>query len=400
MKISRVRTGSLAVMTAVALAIAGCSDSGSDSASGGSFKIGMSMDLSGSISFNGKPAAAGLKTYIDALNKRGGVNGKTVDLKIVDDASDVAKGRVNTQQFIDEGRLAVFGFILSNLSISAVPIAADSQVPIVGLGGPTSLFEPVQPYFFSYELRADRLESAILNYIATDAQSKGIAKPRVAVFAVDTPSNRDMVTKATADITSRGWVIAGDTQYMPVSPTDVTAQARAIKAASPDYVLMSHNDAGALVAVKGLRTQGVTVPVINQWAGSADSTLKQLGDGYVAFRSYASPTETDVPALDAMRTAAQSDGNTDQMINSYFTQGWVAGLLIEQTLKACGANCTSKGFHDAFEGLGQIDTNGLSGPLKVSSTSHELVGTVRFYTWDSAANKAKPVTDWVSALKS
>nr|BFE29312.1 ABC transporter substrate-binding protein [Actinomadura rugatobispora] len=381
--------------TALVTVLAGCGGGGEG---GPTYRIGMSMDLSGAIAFNGKPAAAGLRAYISDLNARGGVNGRKVDLKVLDDGSDVAKGRVNVQQFTSEKRLAVFGFILPNLSISGVPLAATRKTAIVGLGGPGSLFEPVNPYYFSYELRAERLESAILNHIATRAQGDGVAKPRVAVFSVDTPSNRDMVKLAQKDIASRGWTHA-TTQYMPVAPTDVTAQGAAIKAAKPDYVLLSHNDAGALVAVRGLRAQGVTAPVINQWAGSADATLKQLGDSYAAFRSYSSPTEKGVPAVEAMRQAATKAGEAGNMTNPYFTQGWVAGILIERTLKACGASCPSaQKFRDALEGLGTIQTDGLSGPLTVSAKSHELVSTVRFFSWDKASDSAKPLTGWVKAF--
>lgn len=378
-------------------ALAGCGGGGGTS--GDPYKIGMSMDLSGAIAFNGKPAAAGLRAYIADLNERGGVNGREVDLKVLDDGSDVAKGRVNIQQFTSEKRLAIFGFILSNLSLSGLPVAESRKTPIVGLGGPGSLFEPVKPYFFSYELRAERLESAILNYIDTRREEDEIDKPRVAVFSVDTPSNRDMVELAVKDIESRGWTHT-TTEYMPVAATDVTAQAAKIKASDPDYVLLSHNDAGSLVAVRGLRAQGVTVPVINQWAGSADATLKQLGDNYIAFRTYASPTEKDNRAVEAMKAAATKAGEADNMTNSYFTQGWVAGSLIEKTLQACGADCASgEKFRDALEGLGEIDTNGLSGPLSVGPESHEMVSTVRFFTWDKASDSAKPLTDWIKAFE-
>ncbi len=392
------RIAAIAAGTTLALTLSACG--GSDGGSGAApYKIGMSMDLSGAIAFNGKPAAAGLRAYIADLNGRGGVNGRKVDLKVLDDASDVAKGRVNVQQFMSEQRLAIFGFILSNLSISGLPLAASKKIPIVGLGGPGSLFEPVNPYFFSYELRAERLQSAILNYIDTRAKEEGVAKPRVAVFSVDTPSNRDMVELAVKGIASRGWTHA-TTQFMPVAPTDVTAQAAAIKASKADYVLLSHNDAGSLVAVRGLRAQGVTVPVINQWAGSADATLKQLGESYIAFRSYASPTEKGIPSVEAMKSAATKAGEGTNMTNPYFTQGWVAGSLVEKTLKACGASC-AKGeqFRDALEGLGTIETDGLSGPLTVSAQSHEMVHTVRFFTWDKGADAAKPLTDWVKAFE-
>ncbi|WP_214105244.1 ABC transporter substrate-binding protein [Acrocarpospora catenulata] len=384
---------------AAALTLAGCGGDGeSAGSSSGEYRVGMSMDLSGAIAFNGKPAASGFQAYVADLNARGGVNGKKIDLKVLDDASDVAKGRANVQQFASEGRLATFGFILSNLSLANLPVATQNRLPIVGLGGPGSLFDPVQAYYFSYELRAERLESAILNYLATRAKADGIAKPRVAVFSVDTPSNRDMVQLATQDIAGRGWELA-TVQYMPVAPTDVTAQASEIKASRPDYVLLSHNDAGSLVAVRGLRAQGVDVPVVNQWAGSADATLKQLGDKYAAFRTFASPTETGIPAVDAMKAAATKAGEAKNMTNPYFTQGWVAGSLLEQTLKACGVDCsTGQQFRDALEKLGEIDTDGLSGPLQVSAESHELVKTVRFFTWDASTDQAKPLTDWVKAV--
>ncbi|GAA0999635.1 hypothetical protein GCM10009555_100940 [Acrocarpospora macrocephala] len=387
----------LAAGLAATLILAGCGGA-SESSAEGDYPIGMSMDLSGAISFNGKPAAAGFQAYVADLNSRGGVNGKKIDLKVLDDGSDVAKGRANVQQFASEKRLATFGFILSNLSLATLPVATQNKMPIVGLGGPASLFDPVQSYYFSYELRAERLESAILNYLATRAQEDGIAKPRIAVFSVDTPSNRDMVKLATQDIASRGWTEA-TVQYMPVAPTDVTAQASEIKASNPDYVLMSHNDAGSLVAVRGLRAQGVDVLVVNQWAGSSDATLKQLGDKYAAFRTYASPTETGNAAVDAMKAAATKAGEANNMTNPYFTQGWVAGSLLEKTLQACGAQCpTGESFRNALEKLGDIDTNGLSGPLQVSADSHELVKTVRFFTWDQSADQAKPLTDWVKAV--
>ncbi|SEG49538.1 ABC-type branched-chain amino acid transport system, substrate-binding protein [Thermomonospora echinospora] len=399
MKRERSRWAAVTAGMAMVTAIAGCGGGGAGGASDDPYKIGMSMDLSGAIAFNGKPAAAGLRAYVSDLNKRGGVNGRKVDLKILDDGSDVAKGRVNIQQFSSEKRLAIFGFILSNLSLAGLPVAESRKTPIVGLGGPGKLFEPVKSYFFSYELRAERLESAILNYIATRTEGDGIEKPRVAVFSVDTPSNRDMVELAVKNIKSRGWTHT-TTQYMPVAPTDVTAQAAEIKASDPDYVLLSHNDAGSLVAVRGLRAQGVTVPVINQWAGSADATLKQLGENYIAFRTYASPTEKNNPAVDAMKEAATKAGEAESMTNPYFTQGWVAGSLIEQTLKKCGQDCPSgEKFRDALEGLGEIDTNGLSGPLTVGPESHEMVSTVRFFTWDKAGDTAKPLTDWIKAFE-
>lgn len=407
MGVTRLATQISVCAASVAVLIAaGCSSSSppSSSSSGGSssgsYNIGMSMDLSGPISFNGKPAAAGFEAGVKALNDAGGVNGKKINLEVLDDASDIAKGRANLLEFVSKHDLAAFGWILSDVSSALLPQATKDKIPVVGLGGPDNMFEPLQPYYFSYELRTSRLATAILNYIATQAKTANITAPRIAIMAADVASARSVVDRATSEIGDLGWKLVS-VQYIPVSPTDVSAQAAAIKKANPDYIMLDHNDAGALVAVRGLRSQGVNVPVINQWAGSSDSTLKQLGSGYVAFRTYASPSQTDVAAVKAMVDNPAAQSYKSQMINPYFTQGWVAAdIILKKALEKCGKNCSSgEAFAKALGEVGTIDTSGLSsGPLQLTNSTHEWVRDVRFYKWDASSGKVVPASGIVSAM--
>lgn len=360
------------------------------------YKIGMSIDLTGPIAFNGKIAAAGLETYVAKLNAEGGVNGRQITLSVADDASDQAKGKANAQRFADDGALAIFGFILTSVSAAVAPQAEADKIPIVGLGGLAELLSPARPYYFSYELQAPKLADRILSYLDERAKADGIAKPKIAVMVVDLPSNRQIAARAAEGIAKRGWDLV-DTQYVAIAPTDVTSQAASIKAANPDYVLMSHNDGGALVGVRGLRSAGVTVPVINQWAGSADATLERLGEGYLAFRTFVSPTDDSVPAVAAVREAGKKFGYADLMTNAYFTQGYVGGMILQKTLEKCGECPSGETFAQAMAQVGSIDSGGLGGPLQVSETSHEFVDAVRFYTWDAAAKKAVPVSDWIGS---
>jgi branched-chain amino acid transport system substrate-binding protein len=391
----------LLALTACSSASSGGGGSSSGTSSGGgsgAYQIGMSMDLSGPISFNGKIAAAGLESYIKYLDSKGGVNGRQVNLQVLDDMSDIAHGRANVEQFTSNHDLAIFGFILTDLLPAVMPLAARAQTPVFGLGGPTSLFQPVQQYYWSYELAPGlRLPTAILNFISIKAKAAQIAKPRVAIFAVDTASNEDVVKAAAQEIAARGWTLAS-TQYMPISPTNLTAQAQAIKQSHPDFIMMSHNDAGALVAVRALRAQGVTVPVVNQGAGSSDSTFKALGQGYYALRTYASPTDTSIPAVEQMASTPAAKAYASSMTNSYFTQGWVAGQIFQQALEKCGAGCSSGSqLNDAMAKLGTVNTDGLSGQLTVDSSDHELVRDVQFYGL-SAAGTVTAQTGWISAM--
>ncbi|WP_172297103.1 ABC transporter substrate-binding protein [Pseudoruegeria sp. HB172150] len=384
------QSGRAGFMAAAVLALTAAAAAAQDP-----YRIGMSIDLTGPISFNGKIAAAGLETYVDKLNAEGGVNGRQVELTVADDASDLAKGKANTQRFADNGSLAAFGFILTSVSAAVAPQAAEDEIPIVGLGGLEELLNPPQPYYFSYELTAADLSLPILQFIEQHAAENGIETPRVAILVVDVPSNHQVAERAAAEIEKRGWTVA-ETQYFAISPTDITSQAAAIRASKPDYVLMSHNDAGALVGVKGLRRQGISVPVINQWAGSADATIEQLGEGYYAFRTFVGPAEEGNPAIEEMRAAAEEHGYSGDMTNSYFTQGYVGGMILEKALMECGADCASGAeFAAALEKVGEIDTGGMAGPLAINADTHEAVKSVRFYTWDDAEGGVVAVTDWI-----
>ena len=200
---------------------------------------------------------------------------------------------------------------------------------------------------------------------------------------VDTPGANVVQAYVKADAAKRGWTVVSQ-QQLPLVVTNATAQARAVAQARPDYVIYLHNDTGALPGVEALRTLGVKAPVINVLG--ADSTLKTLGTGYYVLRSYVSPADTSVPGVVAMQATARKYGTASEMVSSYFTQGYVGGMIIEQTLKACKNGCESgKDFRNALEGLGTINTNGLSeGPMTVSAQNHDLIKTIRFATYDPA----------------
>ncbi|MEP6642680.1 MAG: ABC transporter substrate-binding protein, partial [Gaiellales bacterium] len=79
------------VMAVAALAVsAACGGSGGSSSSASSSKplvIGISLSFSGDFSDPGHAAELGYKLWADTVNKQGGVLGRKVVLKIVDDAS-------------------------------------------------------------------------------------------------------------------------------------------------------------------------------------------------------------------------------------------------------------------------------------------------------------------------
>src|SRR5258707_797999 len=98
--------------TAAALALTGCGGSGKKT-SGTSSKpltIGISLSMSGDFADPGKAARRGYELWASSVNKRGGVLGRKVQLKIVDDTSQPNQVLTNYQTLITKDRVdLVFG---------------------------------------------------------------------------------------------------------------------------------------------------------------------------------------------------------------------------------------------------------------------------------------------------
>jgi branched-chain amino acid transport system substrate-binding protein len=93
------------------------------------YKIGSEQPLSGAAALGGKTAIVGLQMAVDRINKNGGINGRPVEVVIVDDESkpDVARRKVEKLLVEDNVDAHVGGF-LSNICLACMPVFQDSKV--------------------------------------------------------------------------------------------------------------------------------------------------------------------------------------------------------------------------------------------------------------------------------
>jgi branched-chain amino acid transport system substrate-binding protein len=93
------------------------------------FKIGSEQPLSGAGAAGGKTAVVGLEMAADRINKNGGINGRPVELIIVDDESKPDVGRRKSQKMVDEDNIDVHvGGFLSNICIACMPVWQEAKI--------------------------------------------------------------------------------------------------------------------------------------------------------------------------------------------------------------------------------------------------------------------------------
>jgi branched-chain amino acid transport system substrate-binding protein len=93
------------------------------------FKIGSEQPLSGPGAAGGKTAVVGLQMAIDRINNSGGINGRPVELVVVDDESSPAVARQKTSKMVQEDNIDVHvGGFLSNICLACMPVWEDAKI--------------------------------------------------------------------------------------------------------------------------------------------------------------------------------------------------------------------------------------------------------------------------------
>ena len=93
------------------------------------YRIGSEQPLSGAAADGGKTAVVGLQMAVDRINKNGGINGRPVELDIVDDQSTPAVARQKSEKMVQEDGIdAHVGGFLSNICLACMPIWQHSKI--------------------------------------------------------------------------------------------------------------------------------------------------------------------------------------------------------------------------------------------------------------------------------
>jgi branched-chain amino acid transport system substrate-binding protein len=114
---------------------------------GAPIKIGVLVTQTGAINF--APSAQATKAYIDRVNRNGGVNGHRIELQIMDDQLDQARGQQAAQRMLADGVLAFAAWNAPNTENQIAGFLAANKVPLIGSYGEYAEYHSPYAYAFS-----------------------------------------------------------------------------------------------------------------------------------------------------------------------------------------------------------------------------------------------------------
>src|SRR5260221_1128833 len=112
--------------------------------------LGQSVALTGPAAQLGIQMRNGIKSYLDAVNAKGGVHGRKIELITLDDGYEPARTVPNTKKLIEQQRVfGLIGYVGTPTSVPVVPIISEAKVPFIGpFTGAEALRQPFNRYIF------------------------------------------------------------------------------------------------------------------------------------------------------------------------------------------------------------------------------------------------------------
>jgi branched-chain amino acid transport system substrate-binding protein len=374
------------VGTAIAAAIA------LPAAAQDAYVIGVSGALTGPPSSTNGPPVEGLRLYVDRLNAAGGINGKKIQLVVLDDQAEPSKAAANAKRLLTQDNVKLM--ILSSLSSTFAPVVAETKragVPLLFMGSvcPKEVYPPAEALQFCSTAYAGGYDSrATLDFIKQTAKEP----VRLGLVAMAIPLSRGEIDYAEGHAKTVGMTPV-DKEIIPPPTADYTPFATKLKDANPNWVFAWAPWVTEVKAFEALRRLGWSGDYV-AWAHiEAESELARLKDPKLFVIGANSLFQDNLPIHKEIVDAAKQ-GNSRYPAEQ-LTEGWIGGLVLEAALKKAGWPVDAGKIREALESV-TVDSKGLrGGPIEWTKDNHFRTRQYyRVYHWDAAKSAIAQAKDW------
>ena len=316
--------------------------------------IGQSAALTGPAAQLGIQFQHGAKLAFDRANARGGVNGRNIEWRTLDDGYEPARCQANTQALLNEDVLALFGYIGTPTSLAALPLATAAKTPFIApFTGAQALRDPFNRYAF--HLRASYYDETarIVNQVTQ------VGMKRVAVFHQNDSYGQaglDGVTRALKALQLEA-VATGTVERNAV---DVAAALARILPSKPEAVVQISAYKSCAAFVRAARKAGYGGQFYNVSFVGTQALADELGPearGVVVSQVMPYPF-APLSALTNEFLAAASAAPTKVQPNYSSIEGYVAGRVLLEGLRRAGAAITREALIAGLESMQSFDLGG------------------------------------------
>ena len=236
-----------------------------------SLRFGLAMPLTGSQALYGQDQVKAAEWAVAEINKAGGINGKKLEMLVLDTQADPQLGIQMTNRLVSVDKVPVFVTAWSAVVKAVAPIANDNSVVELSIGASSPDVAKLGDYVFTTFPLADIDIAAVAKYAAT---TMGKKKAAIVYINNETGIVASQVYKKV--FAEAGGQIVADETYDPKA-TDFTGMLLKVRSSNPDIIHLQGLVSDTPQVIAQMRQLGLNQPVSSYSAAFNPKLIEQLG---------------------------------------------------------------------------------------------------------------------------
>jgi ABC-type branched-subunit amino acid transport system substrate-binding protein len=328
-----------------------------DGVTRGTVLIGQTITLQGGKNAYGMAVQDGIATYLKLANEQGGVHGRQILLKTLDDDNSGTKAESNARDLVQkEKAFILFGSIEGGPSTAVMKAAVELKVPFFGpMAGSPTLRRPHQPLVFP--VRAEHRDE----FRALLEHARSLGMTRAAFFRSDSETGLQHLENMRILCQQLKMELVADLPFKSgVGDPEITAMAQSISASNAQVVI-NHGGVGVYEQlIRKSRALGIkaSFSAVNSGSAQLAEKLGDLAHGMVFAQVVPNPMQrkTDI-AREYREVFARLQPGKPFSYGSL--EGYLTAKALVAALKLAGPEPTRDSFVQGLLKSGVLDINGL-----------------------------------------
>lgn len=316
--------------------------------------IGQTVGLTGTVAGPVKEMNEGAEAYFRQINKQGGIHGRKIEMRVLDDKFDPALTRVNAETLIRKERVfALFQGRGTPHTQGILPLLEGNNIPLVAPSTGAAVFhQPVHRMLFNIRAKyQDEVVRAVEHFTTVGIRGIGI-------LHVDDAFGQDGLEGFMKAMEARKLKPATVIKFARVNPDNKAAAAEVVKA-NPAALIVVSSAKNTIDVIKAIRAAGSQTQIMTLSNNSSQAFVKELGTagtGVIVSQVTPAPHLISTPLGQEFNAAAKATGAT---ISYAAMEGYVNAKVLVEGLKRAGPRLTREGFVRALETMQRVDFGGL-----------------------------------------
>ena len=354
--------------------------------------FGQVAALNGPAQALGQGMREGILAAFEEANRAGGVNGRKLELKSIDDSYEPEKTIVATHQAIKEDKVfALVGAVGTPTSKAGQPIATTAKVPFIGpFTGAEFLRNPFNRYIVNIRSSYFQETEAWIEHLTTDL---GVTK--IAILYQDDAFGLAGLAGVKKAMAKRNMALVAEGTFKRNTIAIKSALLEIMKG-QPEAVVTVGPYKPIAEFIKLARQLKVDATFVAISFVGSDSLAQELGNqgaGVIVSQVVPFPRDKSLPVVTSYQ-AALTAANPNTKPGFVSLEGYLVGQLVIEALRRVQGDLTREAFLDAIESA-PFDLGGVR--LSFNATQNQGSNQV-YFTVLQADGSFRPVTRLVKTV--